>query len=1005
MRGIFLLLFFVIIGGVVSAQNPDLVFHHITEHEGLSNNIVNCFLKDSRGFLWIGTYNGLNRYDGSSFTIFKQGKDSSTLADNTVHALCEDTNGNIWGTNERGIFCYVIKDNRFRNYFIPKKEDIPSIHNILCDRKGEIWAGGYSGLFRYDSSKDRLVECGNPSYLKRSAYEKRVTKNGMIEDPSRNGIWLATPRGLKYFTKATQEYCDFSTPGAGDLFKDHFITALNKSPDGHFWFFDNVSRQAIGFDPVTRKILIEISLGDKYKNFFGSTIFEDNEHNIWLSSWSYEILKISYKGPLRIELVRHSPSDRTTIAGDFFWAAWQDSENTIWLGTVGGISKINLRQLFYKKHDLFEKIFPGKKGIQFNTLAEDESDRSWWIGFEYDNRLLHYFPETGSFVFYGLPVKTTGQPEGIYSIKNIQKDLLITAASGTWIFDPRLKKFNRFNSGFAAIDTFKYSRVSKTNDTSYWFYNPSSLLNWNPVDHGFRRFTVDEQKNNQEGNIRCVRSAGKGAVWMALRYTDLGFTTTKSDHITQISLDESDMGYQSGYIWDLCVDRGGIVWLANKGRGLISFNPFNKKVKIWDESKGLAFNHIQAVMADAENRIWTAAYNKISVLNPVKGNFFNLSLPFTTNFYDYRNVMISLANGHIITNMNGLLFEFFPDRLNTKPIFSTPLISSINDGSSEILVSGNNEFTFASDRRFLAVNFGMLSDQENFPYSFEYKMEGLSDQWIDAGKASQALFAHLSSGRYTFRIKAVAKDRSWQSKETSLLVIIKTPFFRQVWFLSLVSILFISAIYLFFRFRIRHKEKLMMLENKAQLLEKEKTLVLYESLKQQLNPHFLFNSLTSLSGLIESDQKLAGKFLDQMSRIYRYLLKNRNSDVVTLREEIDFVWMYINIQQTRFKNGLKVSVRVEDENMYSKIAPVTLQNMLENAIKHNICNPDSPLYIDIYTEKDYIIIRNNIQRKKVVETSNKQGLQNFKSLYKIISNNPIVILEDEEYFYVKIPLV
>ena len=196
-----------------------------------------------------------------------------------------------------------------------------------------------------------------------------------------------------------------------------------------------------------------------------------------------------------------------------------------------------------------------------------------------------------------------------------------------------------------------------------------------------------------------------------------------------------------------------------------------------------------------------------------------------------------------------------------------------------------------------------------------------------------------------------------------------------------------------------------MLESRAQMLEKEKTLVLYESLKQQLNPHFLFNSLTSLSGLIESDQNLAGKFLDQMSRIYRYLLKNRNSDVVTLKEEIDFVRLYIHIQQTRFKDGLKVSLRVEDENMYSKIAPVTLQNMLENAIKHNICNPDSPLYIDIYTEQDYIVIKNNIQRKKVVETSNKQGLQNFKSLYKFISNNPIIVLEEEEFFYVKIPLV
>jgi ligand-binding sensor domain-containing protein len=1005
MRGIFLLLFFIFYGGVLSGQNPDLVFHHITEHEGLSNNIVNCFLKDSRGFLWIGTYNGLNRYDGSSFTIFKQGKDSCTMADNTVHSLCEDTNGNIWGANERGIFCYVIKDNIFRNYFIPKKEDIPSIHNILCDRKGIIWAGGYSGLYRYDSSKDSLVECGSQSYLKRSAYDKRVVKNGMIEDPSGNGFWLASPRGLKYFNKATQQYCDFSTPGGGELFKDHFISALNKSPEGHFWFFDNISLQIIGFDPASRKILKVIRLDDQYKNFFGSTIFEDNEHNIWFSSWSYDILKISYKGSLRMELVKHNSSDRTTIAGDFFWAAWQDSENTIWLGTVGGISKINLRQLFYKRYDLSETVFPEKKGVQFNTLVEDDSDLSWWIGFEYDNRLLHYFPETGSFDFFPLPVNARGQSQGIYSITKLEKDLLLTAASGTWIFNTIRKQFKRLNTGIPAIDTLKFSRLSKANDTSYWFNNPSFIINWNPVAHRFRRFTADPQKNKQQGYIRCVRSAGKDAVWMALKYTDLGYTSGTSDRITQISLDESDMGYQSGFIWDLCTDRNGTVWMANKGRGLISYKPVSKKVKIWDESKGLAFNHIQAVMADADNRIWTAAYNKISIFNQVTGNFFNLSLPFTTNYYDYRNVMVTLHNGHIITNLNGLLFEFFPERLNTKPIFRTPLISSINDGSSEILVSGKRSFTFASDRRFLAVNFGMLSDPENFPFSFEYRMDGLSDQWIDAGKASQAVFAHLSPGKYTFRIKAVAKDHSWQSNETSITVIIKTPFFQQIWFLSLVSILIISAVVLFFRFRIRHKEKLMMLESRAQMLEKEKTLVLYESLKQQLNPHFLFNSLTSLSGLIESDQNLAGKFLDQMSRIYRYLLKNRNSDVVTLKEEIDFVRLYIHIQQTRFKDGLKVSLRVEDENMYSKIAPVTLQNMLENAIKHNICNPDSPLYIDIYTEQDYIVIKNNIQRKKVVETSNKQGLQNFKSLYKFISNNPIIVLEEEEFFYVKIPLV
>ena len=1004
MKVISLLLLFIVSCGVLPGQSPDLVFHHITEHEGLSNNIVNCFLKDSRGFLWIGTYNGLNRYDGSSFTIFKQGKDGCMILDNTVHDLCEDKSGNIWGATEAGVFCYEINDNVFRNYRIPDKNEIPSIHNILSDRQGTIWVGGYSGLFRYDPLKDSLVDCTNKTFLSNNG-EKRIVKNGMVEDPSGKGIWLATSRGLQYFDKETQLFCNFSTPGAGTLFKDHFVTALNKSPGRHFWFFDNVSREITGFDPATRKVIYVIGLKDKYKDFFGATIFEDNGNNIWFSSWTYDILKISYKGSVSMELVKNKPSDQTTIAGDFFWAGWQDDENTIWLGTVGGISKINLRQLFYKRYDLFEKVFPGKKGIQFNALAEDESDHSWWIGFENENRLLHYFPENGSFVFYPLPPVAPGKPMAVRSIVKTGRNLLLTAESGIWLFDMSKKRFERYKTGIPAIDSDIFFRVSKENDSSYWFSNYTRTINWNPIGHRIHLFAVHEQKDELQRWLRCVRPAGNGSAWMVLNFTDLGHTTAKGDQITQITLDESDLKNRTGYVRDLRIDRHGMVWMANKGRGLISFNPFTKKTKVWDESKGLAFNHIQAIMTDANNRIWTAAYNKISVLNPATGNFFNLSLPFTTNFYDYHNIMILLHNGHIITNLNGLLFEFFPDRLNTKPIFSTPLISSINDGSSEIPVSGKHEFTFESDRRFLAVNFGMLSDQENFPYSFEYRMEGLSDQWIDAGKASQALFAHLSSGRYVFRLKAVAKDRSWQSKETSLLVIIKTPFFRQIWFISLVCILVVSAVVLFLRLRIRQKGKVMILENKAQMLEKEKAVVLFESLKQQLNPHFLFNSLTSLSGLIESDQKLAGIFLDQMSRIYRYILKNRHSDVVTLREEIDFVRFYIGIQQTRFKDGLKISVRVEDENMYSKIAPVSLQNMVENAIKHNICNPDSPLFIEIFTEPGYIVIKNNIQRKKVVETSNKQGLQNFKSLYQFISNNPVIILEEEEYFYVKIPLV
>ena len=196
-----------------------------------------------------------------------------------------------------------------------------------------------------------------------------------------------------------------------------------------------------------------------------------------------------------------------------------------------------------------------------------------------------------------------------------------------------------------------------------------------------------------------------------------------------------------------------------------------------------------------------------------------------------------------------------------------------------------------------------------------------------------------------------------------------------------------------------------MLESKAQRLEKEKVMVMYESLKQQLNPHFLFNSLTSLSGLIETDQQVAGNFLEQMSGIYRYILKNGDNETVSLKDEIEFVQLYINLQQTRFKKGLIVNINVPDEYLHYKIAPVTLQNLIENAIKHNIIDADSPLEIDIFIEDDFLVVRNNLQKKNMVETSNKKGLAQFVNLYKYLSRKPVHVEESTKDFTIKIPLV
>ena len=150
---------------------------------------------------------------------------------------------------------------------------------------------------------------------------------------------------------------------------------------------------------------------------------------------------------------------------------------------------------------------------------------------------------------------------------------------------------------------------------------------------------------------------------------------------------------------------------------------------------------------------------------------------------------------------------------------------------------------------------------------------------------------------------------------------------------------------------------------------------------------------------------MAGDFLDKMSKVYRYILKNRDNEVVPISEEVKFVQLYIDLQKTRFEKGLQVQMNIGETYSHRKIAPVTLQNLVENAIKHNTADEDSPLVIELFVEEDYLVVRNNLQKKKFVETSNRQGLSNMESLYRYLSGRPMEIIEDATYFTVKIPLL
>lgn len=191
----------------------------------------------------------------------------------------------------------------------------------------------------------------------------------------------------------------------------------------------------------------------------------------------------------------------------------------------------------------------------------------------------------------------------------------------------------------------------------------------------------------------------------------------------------------------------------------------------------------------------------------------------------------------------------------------------------------------------------------------------------------------------------------------------------------------------------------------AEQLSKEKLQTQLNVLLQQINPHFLFNSLNALSALINENPKDAQKYLSDLSKVYRYLLQTNENELTTLTSELNFNDSYFHLLQTRFGKGVVLLKHIHPDDVNMLLPPLTLQLLVENAVKHNTVGKNKPLTIEIISGGDYVLVRNNLQRKSLKVESGKVGLSNIAEKYRLINKSSIDISEDGEYFVVKVPLI
>ncbi len=227
------------------------------------------------------------------------------------------------------------------------------------------------------------------------------------------------------------------------------------------------------------------------------------------------------------------------------------------------------------------------------------------------------------------------------------------------------------------------------------------------------------------------------------------------------------------------------------------------------------------------------------------------------------------------------------------------------------------------------------------------------------------------------------------------------PFKLNLIYAVLVNLFFhlINAIFFFFN---EYKKQWV----EAEELRRNSSQAQLQLIKSQVNPHFLFNNLNALSSLLIKDNPEANKFIEEFSKVYRYILNNQDKELVELQSELDFIKPYIFLLQKRFDNGLQVEMNIPEQYKKSFIIPVALQMLIENAIKHNIVSRSKPLYIDVHVNgNNTLVVKNNLQLKKVNEPSTQIGLQNIRKRYQLICDKDIEVVSTDKDFTVSLPLL
>jgi ligand-binding sensor domain-containing protein/two-component sensor histidine kinase len=988
--------------------------------KGLSQNWIYAILQDKYGYMWFGTWDGLNKYDGYNYTIYNV---DDGLSDHTINCLLEDDEGFLWIGTGNGLNKFDRASQKFTQYTRLPGDAGNLFHqrvmSIIQAKDGTIWLGTGGGLIRFDKATETMtpyLSTGQPYYSPRSNYILHL-----CEDKS-GILWIATTYGLVKFDPKTERatrYYQISGDSSG--LSHNNIRYILQEHSGNFWigtrfglnYFDTSTQ-------VIRQYYFDAGRENSLSDNWIRVIYEDRNGQIWIGTENggLNLFDRETKAFIRFQNLL---TDKNSLSNNKVYSICEDISGNLWVGTYNGVNKID------RYYNNFEHIRQtGDNELSLNndiiwSFTEDDQD-NMWIGTSAGINIRN--KKTGKYSFL---THTDGNPQTPAG-NEIRKILYTPESHCFWFaywgagmdkYDPETGTFTHFknNPNASSISDDYVNDIIQDHSGMIWIATGKGLNRLNPQTFSFETFKHSANNHNCISNDIAISLCqdSKGNIWIG---TDDGLNrfNTVTNEFTVFKHDTADRNsLGNNTVFKIYEDKTGKIWVGTSGGGLSRLDPDKGKFRSYTTSEGLPNNIVYGILEDNEGNIWVSTNLGISKLYVISERFVN---------YDVKDGIQS-NEFNLGANYRSKSGDLYFGGMNGYNVFD-PAKIKFNPGKPVIVISGFRKFNerqpdeyfdgdtirLGHDENFFSIEISALDYTNPAKNKYRYMLEHVDKDWIRTDATNRlAEYKKVQPGTYIFKANGSNNDGIWNDKGITLTIIISPPWWNTLLFRIFVTLAIVFLAWILIYRRIRRIRIEHEVEKKLLEIEKQKFDLEQKALRLQMNPHFIFNSLNSIQSYILShDAEKAVQYLGKFSQLMRLILTHSAHKLISLKDELLAITHYLDLEKLRFENKFDYTIHV-DENIdeeFIEIPPMIVQPYIENAIIHGLLHKPTRgnITIDFRLRGSRIICTvtdDGIGREKSMELEQQSGIRK-KSKGMLITKERLEILsrQSNDEFSVKI---